>query len=94
MHARIRIEAELLASENEGVAERGLYKAMEVAREQESLSLELRAALSLSRLQGKTNRASRGKRVLKQVFERFTEGSGTSDLEAARTELEMRGAEV
>jgi adenylate cyclase len=88
---RIRIETELRAGENQEVAEQGLHKAMDVARKQKSLSLELRAALSLCRLLSKRNRAGEGRRILKDVFERFTEGFETPDLRAARTELKLSG---
>ncbi len=88
---RTRIEAELRAGENQEVAEQGLLKAMDLARKQESLSLELRVALSLCRLLRETNRDGEGMRILNDVFERFTEGFKTSDLRAARSELKLGG---
>jgi adenylate cyclase len=88
---RTRIEAELRAGENKEIAEQGFLKALDLARKQESLSLELRVALSLCRLLSEANRAGEGMRILKDVYERFTEGFKTCDLRVARTELKLGG---
>ena len=60
-----------------------------MARQQQALSLELRAALSLARLwasQGKTQAAGE---LLAPIHGRFTEGFDTHDLQAARAFLEQ-----
>ncbi len=68
-------------------AETCFHKAVEIARQQEAKSLELRAAMSLARLwrtQGKTTDA---KQVLADIYGWFTEGFDTADLQQARTLL-------
>jgi len=68
-------------------AEVCLQKALEIARQQEAKSLELRAAMSLSRLwqaQGKTTQA---RQVLAVVYSWFTEGFDTRDMREARVLL-------
>jgi predicted ATPase len=63
-------------------------KAIEIAREQQAKSLELRAVMSLSRLwqqQGKTKEAHQ---MLSEVYGWFTEGFDTKDLQEARALLE------
>jgi predicted ATPase len=64
------------------------HQALDVARRQQAKSLELRAALSLSRLwqqQGKRNQA---RQLLTEVYSWFTEGFETADLQEARSWLE------
>src|SRR4029453_16797101 len=68
------------------------HQALDVARRQQAKALELRAALSLSRLwqqQGKRNQA---RQLLTEVYRWFTEGFETPDLQEARRWLEARGA--
>ena len=68
-------------------AEAWLRRALDVARHQEAKSLELRAAISLSRLwqqQGKRNEA-RG--LLAPIYGWFTEGFETPDLGEAKAFL-------
>jgi predicted ATPase len=63
-------------------------KAIEIARRQSAKSLELRAAMSLSRLwhqQGKTREAHN---MLADIYGWFTEGFGTKDLQEAKALLE------
>jgi predicted ATPase/class 3 adenylate cyclase len=63
-------------------------QAIDVARRQRARSLELRAALSLSRLwreQGKTEEA---RRLLAEIHGWFTEGFDTPDLQAAKALLD------
>ena len=69
-------------------AETWLQRALDVARRQEAKSLELRAAMSLSRLwqqQGKRNEAPA---LLAPVYAWFTEGFDTADLREAQVLLE------
>ena len=57
-------------------AKASLLRALEVARRQESRSLELRAALDLARL----GHAADARDQLQEVYAWFTEGSETPDL--------------
>ena len=69
-----------------------MQRALDVARRQEAKSLELRAAMSLARLwqqQGKTTAAHQ---LLAPIYDWFTEGFDTADLQEARVLLEELGA--
>jgi adenylate cyclase len=69
-------------------AEACFLKAIEIAREQEAKSWELRAAMSLSRLwlgQGKKEEA---RQLLSEIYGWFTEGFDTADLREAKALLE------
>ena len=66
-----------------GDAERHLLQAIDCARRQEVLSLELRAATSLARLRGSDDSGD-GIEPVVAVYRRFTEGFDTADLVAAR----------
>jgi len=66
-------------------AEACFRRALEVAGRQGATSLELRAALSLSRL----GRSPDAHQLLGDVLGRFTEGHDTADLRAARTQLSV-----
>jgi predicted ATPase len=68
-------------------AETWLRRALDVARRQEAKALELRAAMSLSRLwqqQGKRNEA---RELLASIYGWFTEGFDTADLQEAKALL-------
>jgi predicted ATPase len=56
---------------------------------QGALSWELRAATSLSRLLHGQHRVAEARDVLGSVYGRFTEGFATSDLQEAKSLLEM-----
>ncbi len=67
-------------------AEACFRSALEVARGQQARSLELRAALSLSRLWSRS-RSDEARQVLGGVLETFTEGHDTADLRAASEQM-------
>ena len=69
-------------------AEDSFRKALDIARQQEALLWELRAALSLARLRAKQGRGDEARQLLAQVYDRFTEGFETPDLRAARAFLD------
>jgi predicted ATPase len=90
-----RLEGEvLLAAAEDGGRDRDssvraeacFQSALEVAREQQARSLELRAALSLSRLWSRSRR-DEARRLLGGVLETFTEGHDTADLRAASEQM-------
>src|SRR5439155_10306553 len=82
-----RLKGELLlalSTENHGEAEAYFRQALEVAHRQSAKALELRAAMSVSRLwqhQGKRNDA---RQLLAEIYDWFTEGFDTADLKDAK----------
>jgi predicted ATPase len=62
--------------------------ALEMARQQEAKSLELRAAITLCDLQRAKGDASEGRALLERVYEQFTEGFDMPDLRLARALLD------
>jgi predicted ATPase len=58
-----------------------------VARYQQTKSLELRAATSLSRLWQQQEKRQQAHALLAEVYNGFTEGFDTADLQEARTLL-------
>jgi predicted ATPase len=69
-------------------AETWLQRALDVARGQEAKSLELRAAMSLSRLWRQQGKRAQAYELLAPVYGWFTEGLDTADLQEARALLE------
>jgi len=68
-------------------AENCFHKALEVSRFQQAKSLELRAAMSLSRLWQRQGRRVEAHRLLSEIYGWFTEGFETADLQEAKTLL-------
>ena len=64
-------------------AEALFQQALDVARRQEALAWELRAAISLARHWQGRGRAQEGRTLLAGVLQRFTEGHATADLREA-----------
>ena len=72
-------------------AEAWLQRALDVARRQEAKSLELRAAMSLSRLWQQQGKQAEARALLAPIYGWFTEGFDTADLQEARALLEKLG---
>ncbi len=96
---RLRAEAQLAASagspsrkEELAEAESRVRTALDVARAQEARSLELRAAMTLCRVQSERGGIPDGRTVLEDVYSWFTEGFGTPDLLDAKALLETLSA--
>src|SRR5205807_884614 len=68
-------------------AETWLRRALDVARHQEAKALELRAAMSLSRLWQQQGKGVEARELLASVYGWFTEGFDTADLQEARALL-------
>jgi predicted ATPase/DNA-binding winged helix-turn-helix (wHTH) protein len=68
-------------------AETWLQRALDVARRQEAKSLELRAAMSLSRLWQRQGKRTQARALLAPVYGWFTEGFDTPDLQEAKALL-------
>ena len=63
-------------------------KAIDIARKQQAKSLELRAATSLARLWQQQGKKTEAHKLLAEVYNWFTEGFDTKDLQEAKTLLE------
>ena len=63
-------------------------RSLERAHTQGALSWELRTALSLAWLERSQGRTSEPRQLLQGVYDRFTEGFGTSDLKRAKQLLD------
>jgi predicted ATPase len=89
-----RLRGELLlqrsmASQEE--AEACFQQALDVTRRQQAKSLELRAAMSLSRLWQQQGKQTEARKLLAPVYGWFTEGFDTADLQEAKALLEALG---
>jgi predicted ATPase/class 3 adenylate cyclase len=69
-------------------AEAWLQRALDVARRQQAKSLELRAAMSLSRLWQRQGKPDAARHLLAENYGWFTEGFDTADLREAKALLE------
>ena len=69
-------------------AEAGLLRAVEIAGEQKNRSWRLRAATALAELLHEKNRDAEARALLRPLYEEFTEGFGTPDLQRAKTVLD------
>ena len=86
----LRTKAEILLADPRGSTDRAeevLFEAMSSAKHQGALSWELRAAMTLVRLESLPGREYGAIDVLGNVYDRFTEGFETADLIAARNML-------
>jgi predicted ATPase/class 3 adenylate cyclase len=89
-----RLQGELLLHAERGVrhaaltAEACFHQAFAIARRQQAKSLELRAAMSLSRLWQQHGKRAEARALLAPVYGWFTEGVDTADLQEARALLE------
>jgi predicted ATPase/class 3 adenylate cyclase len=82
-----RLQGELLllqAAPDEQQAERAFHRALDVARHQQARSWELRAALSLCRLWQKQGKREEPRQMLARLYDWFTEGFDTADLQEAK----------
>jgi hypothetical protein len=68
-------------------AEVCFHKAIEIAKQQEAKSLELRAAMSLSRLWQQQGKKKEARELLAEIYGWFTEGFDTKDLQEAKAFL-------
>jgi predicted ATPase len=75
-------------AEVEQEAEECFQKAIEIAQKQQAKSLELRATVSLARLWQQQGKITEAHRMLSEVYNWFTEGFDTKDLQEAKALLE------
>jgi predicted ATPase len=86
-----RLKGELLmqrSSDNRAEAETCFHHALEIARNQQAKSFELRAATSLARLWQQQGKRQEAHDLLASVYNWFTEGFDTADLKDAKTLLD------
>jgi predicted ATPase len=85
-----RLRGELLLAlptDNAAEAETCFHQALDIARRQQAKSLELRAAMSRSRLWQQQGKRAEAHELLAPVYGWFTEGFDTADLQEAKALL-------
>jgi len=82
-----RIRGEVLWPSDHDVAAGCFHQALQIAREQDSKLLELRAVTSLARLRRDQGRRGEARDLLAPVYGWFTEGFDTADLKDAKALL-------
>jgi predicted ATPase len=86
-----RLKGELLLqqnSDNQAEAENCFHHALDIAHNQQAKSFELRATTSLARLWQQQGKRQEAHDLLAPVYDWFTEGFNTADLQDAKTLLE------
>jgi hypothetical protein len=73
-------------------AEAEIRRAIEIARQQQARSLQLRATTSLFCVAQSRSRPQETRQLLFEIYRSFSEGFGTADLQLARAALEMLSA--
>jgi predicted ATPase len=81
---RLRGELLLMHGADAFDVEAALLRAIEIARTQQAKSLELRATMSLARFWSAQRRSDEARRWLEDIYNWFTEGFETPDLQAAQ----------
>jgi predicted ATPase/DNA-binding winged helix-turn-helix (wHTH) protein len=84
----LRIKGEIVLLDPDGTgharAEEALNQALELSHRQDSLSWQLRTALSLARLQTQGHRSREARELVRSIYGAFTEGFQTRDLLEAK----------
>jgi tetratricopeptide (TPR) repeat protein len=86
----LRLQAEGLREKTEE-AERCFLQAIEISQKQQAKSLELRAVMSLARLWQQQGKQGEAHTMLSEIYNWFTEGFDTKDLQEAKALLEELG---
>jgi predicted ATPase len=89
--SRLKGELTLQQSGVQEEAEEYVQKAIEIARQQQAKSLELRAVMSLSRLWQQQGKKDEARQMLAEIYGWFTEGFDTKDLQEAKALLDELG---
>jgi predicted ATPase len=85
---RLGGEALLAGAGTASEAETAIVKAIEIARQQNAKSWELRAAMTLARLRLRQGRPQEAATMLAPLYAWFTEGFDTADLKEAKALLD------
>ena len=86
----LRLKADLLLGRTQARRDDAialLNDSLQVARAQSALAYELRSAITLARLLLEDGQRDKGKELLRPIYDQFTEGLDTPDLQAARALL-------
>jgi len=84
----VKTKTQHLTLNTQEEAEACFLKAIDVARKQQAKSLELRASTSLARLWQHQGKKAKAHGLLSEVYNWFTEGFDTKDLQEAKALLE------
>ena len=87
----LRLKAEMLASGTQATRAAAvdvLSASLRVAQDQGALAYQLRSATTLARLLSEDGQSCRGREILAPVYDRFTEGFETPDLQTAYAVLQ------
>jgi predicted ATPase len=84
---RLKGDLLLMRSADHTAAEACLHQALTIAGLQQAKSLELRAAMSLARLWQQQGKRDEAGALLAPIYDWFTEGFDTADLQDAKTLL-------
>jgi hypothetical protein len=84
----LRVKGELLRLDSMDAAEDCFRQALQLARTQDALFWELRAAMSLATLHRALGHSAEAIACLRPIYDRFTEGFDTADLIAAKRLLD------
>jgi predicted ATPase len=90
----LRLKADLLLGPGEAQRDNAialLNDSLQIAREQSALAYELRSATTLARLLLEHGQKDTSKEVLRPIYDQFTEGLDTPDLQSARSLLRDLG---
>jgi predicted ATPase/DNA-binding winged helix-turn-helix (wHTH) protein len=90
----LSVKGQILLSSPSGNAEPAeqlRLQSLTVARQQSALGWELRSAMTLARLWAGQGRADAAREMLRDCYQRFTEGFATADLKMAAQLLEQLG---
>ena len=86
---RLRGEVALASPDgSQSAAENYYWQAIELARDQDAKFWELRSTLSLARLQKERGEGEEAAALLRPIYEWFTEGFDTADMQEAKAMLE------
>jgi hypothetical protein len=81
------LQSQIRNPDFQGEAEACFLKAIAIAQKQQAKSLELRAVMSLARLWQYQGKSAQAHQMLSEIYNWFTEGFDTKDLQDARTLL-------
>jgi predicted ATPase len=84
----LQASGQRFASDVQADADACFHEALDIARHQQAKSLELRAAMSLSRLRQGQGKQAEARELLTPIYGWFTEGFDTADLQEAKALLE------